>query len=63
MTFTQDDCTGPVKITATVEGLTGCHGFHIHELGDLTNGCASLGAHWNPSKVNLILKQFFGRYI
>lgn len=30
-------------------GLTkGLHGFHVHESGDLTRGCDSLCAHYNP---------------
>ena len=24
------------------------HAIHIHEYGDETNGCVSLGGHWNP---------------
>ena len=27
----------------------GAHGFHIHEFGDMSDGCATLGAHWNPT--------------
>lgn len=27
----------------------GRHGFHIHEFGNMLEGCASLGAHWNPT--------------
>ena len=38
------------EIWGRIEGLgpNGEHGFHIHELGDLTKGCDSLGGHYNP---------------
>jgi len=36
-------------IEGTVDGLTpGEHGLAIHETGDTSNGCASLGDHYNP---------------
>ncbi|KAE9416909.1 hypothetical protein Angca_010312, partial [Angiostrongylus cantonensis] len=38
-----------VRITGIVKGLTpGLHGFHVHEKGDLGNGCANAGGHYNP---------------
>ena len=41
-------------IYGKVSGLTPFkkHGFHIHESGDLTDGCASACAHYNPFNKN-----------
>jgi Cu-Zn family superoxide dismutase len=37
------------RIKATFTGLkTGIHGFHIHEFGNLTEGCKTAGGHYNP---------------
>jgi Cu-Zn family superoxide dismutase len=47
--FTQEGPNTPCTITAKITGLTaGLHGFHIHEFGDLTNGCVTAGPHYNP---------------
>ncbi|XP_015191274.1 PREDICTED: copper chaperone for superoxide dismutase-like isoform X2 [Polistes dominula] len=36
-------------IDGTVDGLEpGQHGVHIHECGDISNGCESVGEHFNP---------------
>ena len=39
----------PTLIKGTITGLTpGEHGFHIHEFGDMSKGCETMGAHYNP---------------
>lgn len=43
----------PTLIVGKITGLSpGEHGFHIHEFGDLSNGCESAGAHYNPDGVD-----------
>ena len=42
-----------VYVTGRIRGLDkGLHGFHIHEFGDFSDGCASFGGHYNPAGVN-----------
>ena len=53
-----DKCKGTINITETKDGLKfdinltnlepGLHGFHIHEAGNLEEGCKSCCAHFNP---------------
>lgn len=53
VTFVQANRGGPVTLIGMVSGLTeGTHGFHIHEKGDLSNGCISTGPHFNPQGVS-----------
>ena len=40
------------KISIRLKGLTGIHALHIHECGDLTKGCDSACAHYNPHNKN-----------
>ncbi|XP_017839340.1 extracellular superoxide dismutase [Cu-Zn] isoform X2 [Drosophila busckii] len=52
VTFIQNDCGQSVHVRVQLEGVKeGKHGFHIHEKGDLSNGCASMAGHYNPDKV------------
>ncbi|CAK9296756.1 unnamed protein product [Gordionus sp. m RMFG-2023] len=49
--FFQKDEHSPVEIKGNLAGLEpGKHGFHVHEFGDLTQGCTSAGIHYNPDK-------------
>lgn len=43
----------PTLLVGRVTGLApGEHGFHIHQYGDLSNGCESAGPHFNPDGVD-----------
>ncbi|KAG8823593.1 Superoxide dismutase [Cu-Zn] [Serendipita sp. 411] len=50
--FTQKGLWGPVQITGQITGLdpNSERGMHVHEFGDITNGCNSTGTHFNPFK-------------
>ena len=42
-----------VIISVNLSGIPpGLHGFHIHEYGDLREGCSSLCHHYNPKNKN-----------
>ncbi|CAK1552613.1 unnamed protein product [Leptosia nina] len=50
LTFTQLDAN-KVRVEGVIVGLpAGQYGFHIHEKGDLSGGCATAGPHFNPEK-------------
>lgn len=48
--FKQNSVEEKTYIEAKVSGLkkNAKHGFHVHEFGDLSKGCLSAGAHFNP---------------
>jgi Cu-Zn family superoxide dismutase len=47
--FSQLQGSKITKVEGEIRGLTdGLHGLHIHEWGDLSSGCESAGAHFNP---------------
>lgn len=51
--FDQKNKDSDVVITLDLSGFPpGYHGFHIHEAGDLTEGCSSACAHFNPFHKN-----------
>lgn len=55
LTYNEDLCgltrisaswVGPTTVTGSISGLKpGLHGFHVHALGDTTNGCMSTGTY------------------
>ncbi|CAN6219842.1 unnamed protein product [Urochloa humidicola] len=48
--FFSQEGDGPTTVTGSISGLKpGLHGFHVHALGDTTNGCMSTGPHFNPA--------------
>ncbi|CCU56224.1 superoxide dismutase precursor [Mythimna separata entomopoxvirus 'L'] len=51
--FYQSNSEDLLEITGYIDGLSkGLHGFHVHEYGDLSNGCTSAGEHFNPFNKN-----------
>jgi len=44
--------TTAVQLFGNITGLTpGHHGFHIHQLGDTSQGCKSMKGHFNPYQI------------
>ena len=48
--FSQENLLSRTHITGAFSGLTPNHhhGFHIHQYGNLSNGCVTAGPHFNP---------------
>jgi len=49
--FTENHKDDTVVLDINITGLkaNSLHGFHVHEAGDLTDGCTSACKHFNPS--------------
>ena len=47
---TFDEIGEKILVTVQLSGLkiNGLHGFHVHQAGDLSDGCESMCAHFNP---------------
>jgi Cu-Zn family superoxide dismutase len=59
ISFVQPHDNGPVNLKGTIRGLTpGKHGLHVHEKGDVSNGCRDAGGHFDPWKVCSFLQPF-----
>ena len=54
VSFQQEDFSAATKIVASVKGLSpnSLHAIHVHQYGDLTNGCVTAGPHYNPHSKN-----------
>ncbi|GLB38397.1 putative destroys radicals which are normally produced within the cells and which are toxic to biological systems [Lyophyllum shimeji] len=50
ITFTQPKGRGMVTISGEIKNLdhNALRGFHVHQFGDLGNGCLAAGPHYNP---------------
>ena len=50
VSFYQENFSSKTKIVANVSNLSpnSLHGIHIHQYGDLTQGCKTAGSHFNP---------------
>jgi len=50
---TLQEVGGAVLLNGQIFGLKGGkHGFHVHQKGDLGNGCKNAGGHFNPFNKN-----------
>lgn len=47
--FTQKNISSPVILDFRLSGFHHISAIHIHEYGDLSEGCKSLGGHFNPT--------------
>ncbi|EJD50680.1 Cu/Zn superoxide dismutase [Auricularia subglabra TFB-10046 SS5] len=50
VTLSQPQATAPVQVSGQLKGLKAgaLRGFHVHQFGDISDGCAGAGAHFNP---------------
>jgi len=52
VTFTRCESCKGTRVLFDLRGFTprATHAVHIHEFGDTSRGCATLGDHWNPTR-------------
>ena len=52
--FSQTSPRHPTEIFFSLKGFDpfAVHAVHIHEYGDLTEGCKSMGGHYNPTNTD-----------
>ncbi|KAL3088812.1 hypothetical protein niasHT_023160 [Heterodera trifolii] len=48
VTFTQNRRDDRVMISGDISLPSGKHGLHIHEFGNISDGCLGIGGHFNP---------------
>lgn len=48
--FTQESAFGGYRVDVKLVNVfpEGAHGLHVHESDDMSNGCESMGPHFNP---------------
>lgn len=63
--FTEDLANGCVIIDIDISGLrkNAEHGFHVHEYGDMSEGCSSMCNHFNPYGRNHGGPDYYDRHV
>lgn len=49
VTFSQKSEDSSLRVDFDIRNIQGTHGFHIHEIPNITGGCDKAGGHYNPT--------------